>query len=221
MKKNTMILAAVLGVIYAITPTGSTAQIFNVGNDDGFSFACAGSAGNELFLPVTLTRFEALCMKQGIKIEWSVPPESDIGNKVTTIEKSYDGKVFHPIKTTITQHPWGYECIDNSPGRQIQYFRIKQQQEGQVPEFSHIIANSCHDKKQTVTPNPASGLITIHLQDPKGQIILKDMSGKCIYAHDAEQTIHTIHTDNLRSGIYILEIYSDLPTISQRIVITH
>jgi hypothetical protein len=217
MKKSMMNLGLLFCFMQAIFPAPSFTQIYTVGNDDGFSFACAGSPDNELFLPVSVTRFEAFCIPNGTRIEWSLPPEGENGN--ITLEKSYDGKIFRTFSATILQRTWGFECIDNKPGHHIRYFRLRQQAEGNLPEYSNIIASVCKSNVPVVSPNPSNGKFTIQMEEPGGRITIRDVTGKCVYEKVLNEAIQTIDAGFLQSGIYVLDVDSELPYTSQRIII--
>ncbi len=218
MQKTTAIMGLLLSFFISITPADSQAQIYAVGNDDGFSLACAGTSGNELFLPVSLSLFEARCLPNGIAIKWI--PSTVEPNSIYTPERSYDGKYFQSFPTTATKLAWGYECIDSLPGRKIQYFRIKQEKKGLLPEYSQTIAAMCNPKIPLVSPNPTTGVFTLQIEEPAYYLTLHNLSGKTVYERQLWETNQTIDAGFLGCGVYIMRIHSDFPVTPQRIVIT-
>lgn len=216
MKISMMNLGLLFCFVQATFPTPSFTQIYTVGSDDGFSFACAGSPDNELFLPISVTRFEAFCMPNGIRIEWSLPPEGENSN--ITLEKSCDGKIFRTFSVTIHQRSWGFECIDNKPGQHIRYFRLRQQAESNLPEYSNIIASVCKSNVPVVSPNPSNGKFTIQMEVPARLVTIRDVAGKCVYKKALNEAIQTIDAGFLKHGIYWLDLDSEQPFTTRLII---
>jgi len=57
------------------------------------------------------------------------------------------------------------------------------------------------------------------MEEPGGRITIRDVTGKCVYEKVLNEAIQTIDAGFLQSGIYVLEVDSELPFTSQRIII--
>jgi hypothetical protein len=198
-------------------PYSGKAQIYGVGNDDGFSFVCAGSVGNELFLPITLQRFEAICSQDGIRISWSLSDE--IKNKDISLETSSDGRYFTAVLNNEYSQSPTFEYTDYSKARSTRYYRLAQKRGGQTPEYSHIITASCRPVQSTVSPNPSARIFTLQLEEPIGRIVIRDITGKSVFENSITQSTQKIDVGFLNPGIYSLEINNEYSLTTQRIVI--
>jgi hypothetical protein len=122
--KNTGLRIKLLTMAMSVlTPIWLKGQIYTVGNEDGFSFVCAGSSGFELLLPASLQSFKADCGQQGTRIYWSFT-ETNFDNHVTP-EKSYDGRHFFSFPCRIESNAAGFECFDRAANIGTRYYRLK------------------------------------------------------------------------------------------------
>ncbi|MFN4913803.1 MAG: T9SS type A sorting domain-containing protein [Sphingomonadales bacterium] len=217
MKKSIRKIALWLIVAGSTFSQSAEAQIYNVGVDDGFSFACAGSTGNELFLPVTLYRFETHCVNDGIRVTWTLQDEYDNGTFI--LEKSLDGKQFFALNNAIFNRYTQFEYLDREKTGRVHYYRLKQQRAGASPEYSTVVSSECQYAKPVVSPNPTTGTITVQSEEPTGTIIIKDLTGKCVHTCPIDRSTQQIDAGHLNSGIYSLELHTAFNSSSQRIII--
>ncbi len=197
----------------------SMGQIYNVGSDDGFSFSCAGSPGNEIFLPVSSYRFEAHCVPRGIRIFWSFP-ESTTG-QITQPERSFDGKIFYPCHGIVQPLQNGFELIDYLPEYATRYYRLNIQTPNQPPVYSRVIASVCHRNQSLISPNPSNGIFSIYSVEPNSSISITDVAGKQVLTTTLLNHSERINASHLRAGIYNVEFLSGEIRLQQRIIITH
>ena len=217
--KNTGLRIKLLTMAMSVlTPIWLKGQIYTVGNEDGFSFVCAGSSGFELLLPASLQRFKADCGQQGTGIYWSFT-ETNFDNHVTP-EKSYDGRHFFSFPCRIESNAAGFECFDRAANIGTRYYRLKIALPGAETEYSQTIATICEPAFVYIYPNPSSGLFTVNTTDFNSKIIISDVTGKQVYDQNINTTTEQINISGMKSGLYNLEIHSEKGTFRQRILIT-
>lgn len=200
-------------------PAWLKGQIYTVGNDDGFSFACGGSSGLELFLPVDLNHFEAVCNHQGTRIYWSFS-ETSPGQQIT-LEKSIDGRHYYPCPFRIEFKETGYECIDFTTKSGARYYRLKIELPATEVEYSHSIAAICEPAIHHIHPNPSSGLFTINIPEQNALIHIADVAGKPVFKKRLIHTSEQINITDMKSGLYNVEIHTENGILTQRIIIVH
>ena len=218
MKTSTLKNCLLSTLLYLGLPSASLSQIYNVGSDDGFSFSCAGSSGNEIFLPVSHKQFKAQCTTQGIRVYWEFTETKS--DRIVVIEKSMDGKTFHPCHGSIRPFESGFEYIDYSSADETRYYRLKIQSPNQIPEYSQIIASVCNSRKNLISPNPSKGIFSISFGEPNSQIFISDVAGKQVLKTTILHPTEPINVSHLKAGIYNLEYASGETRLQQRIIIT-
>ena len=197
----------------------SMGQIYNVGSDDGFSFSCAGSPGNEIFLPVSSYLFEANCVPRGIRIFWTFP-ESTTGQTIQP-ERSFDGKTFQPCHGIVQPMENGFEFIDYLSEYATRYYRLHIQTPNQPPVYSRVIASVCNRNQSLISPNPSDGVFTISSVEPNSLISITDVAGKQVLKTTLLNHSERINASHLKAGIYNLEFLSGEIRLQQRIIINH
>lgn len=217
MRNSILKTALWLTLLGTTLPKAAKAQIYNVGNNDGFSFACAGSIGYELLLPVRLHRFAAHCVPEGIRVSCVLQEETD--NVQVVLEKSSNGKEFHALKFGQSNNPSLIEYLDRDKTGRVQYYRLKKQRAGASPEYSTVISSTCQSTNPNISPNPTPGLFTIQSEEPGGSIIIKDLSGKCVCTFQIAQAKQQIDVRHLKDGIYSLELRTGHLISLHRIII--
>ena len=217
MKTSTLKNCLLSTLLYLGLSSASLSQIYNVGADDGFSFSCAGSSGNEIFLPVSHKQFKAQCTSQGIRVYWEFTESKS--DRIVVIEKSLDGKIFHPCHGSIRPFESGFEYIDFTSADETRYYRLKIQPPNQKPEYSHIIASICKSRKTIISPNPSMGIFSIVSGEPNSQICISDVAGKQVLKTTIFHPTEPTNASHLKAGIYILEYTSGETRLLQRMII--
>ena len=202
----------------ALMPVWLKGQIYTVGNDDGFSFVCAGSSGFELLLPLSLQQFEASCGAEGTRIFWNFT--ENITNQHVTLEKSHDGLHYHPFSCRIESKEEGYECLDPAAKSGARYYRLKLEIPDTKVEYSQAIAAVCEPLYNYVHPNPSSGLFTINIPENNVLIYITDITGKLVFQKRLMHTSEQIDITNIKSGLYNMEIRTEKGISTQRIIIS-
>lgn len=190
--------------LIAFIPSFLSAQIYTVGSDDGFSFACAGSSFNELLLPVSLHHFEARCTPGGIEVSGSFTENHSLHQ--ITPEKSMDGKIFYPLPVSMQIHEKGFVFMDLAFSNQTRYYRLKKESKDKPSEYSHVIAAKCAPLSINITPNPASGFITIHLPEAEARVVITDIAGKRVFEQTITPDNARINLHHLKFGLYQVAI---------------
>ena len=91
-----------------------------------------------------------------------------------------------------------------------------------LPPMPDFVGES-HEVTLTVTPNPATTLITISVSEPlrHAELTVYDLHGKVCYNCKIRGDRHEISTDGFPSGIYFVKVASDNASIVRKVVIQH
>ncbi|MCO5232058.1 MAG: T9SS type A sorting domain-containing protein [Chitinophagales bacterium] len=170
-------------------------------------------------LPITLTRFNATCEGELVRIEWETATE--INSSHFIIERSVDGITWEIIKqvesignSNTTKQ---YSIIDISKGG-ISYYRLRQIDIDGKEEVFKIIAASCGNNFSytNVYPNPTNKefILTVshsHLI-ADGLLQLLDITGKLIESRTVSflpgENQFLFSTQRLAKGTYVLNVIS-------------
>ncbi len=121
-----------------------------------------------------------------------------------------------------------YRDTDFTPGQRYSY-RIKaigvndnESFYSQVVTMNILNSESPRDNGLVVYPNPSNGSISISFQIAEGEAYYKvyNISGEIVMAWVSDLTYQSIDVEQLRSGLYFLEVSTSHGDYSERIVIT-
>jgi len=143
--------------------------IFNGGNDDGFGYSCVGGVGTEVPLPIELLNFIAYVQDNWVNLEWQTA--SELNNDYFTIEKSKTANNWI-IVTKVngagnSSSLLSYNATDQTPYNGISYYRLKQTDVDGKYEYSAIRAVNFEQNATEVIiyPNPTNNQITIQANE--------------------------------------------------------
>lgn len=164
-------------------------------------------------LPVDFVNVRASHLDDNtVKVSWETAWEKN--NSHFEILRSYNAKNFEVIGTVDAKGEASetstYSFYDKNPLPGVSYYRIRQvdfQGNDQIQKdmLSKIVSATSRDSDEVIVfPNPTSGVLSIQINDPVGlkDWKLTDSSGKVLNAG----TSHAVKTDDISSGIYVLEI---------------
>ncbi|HNQ68801.1 MAG TPA: T9SS type A sorting domain-containing protein [Bacteroidales bacterium] len=216
-----------IGVHDNATQTGSGSEPITVERASltGFSDFIIGKSLKSFPLPVELVEFSASCIDNSVKISWKTL--SEVNNDYFTIEKSSNGKDFFEIHRTNgcgnCNQPISYEYMDNSDNNN--FYRLKQTDFDGSVNYSEIIYANCttsfYNEINCFTSN--SGKLCIEFQIPndnKYKLALFDSAGKLVFngeISDDFSSSYIFDISDLSSGIYYLNIYNNLNSISKKL----
>ncbi|MDC0257795.1 T9SS type A sorting domain-containing protein [Crocinitomicaceae bacterium] len=75
-----------------------------------------------------------------------------------------------------------------------------------------------------VYPNPNNGTFTISLDNTSNanyEVTLTDLAGRVVYKSNLNGGMHTVHSDNLADGSYLLNLNGNAISVSKKVVIRH
>jgi len=184
---------------------GNPAQIFN--NAQGCN-SINEVQTSCIFLPITLTSFQAKIDHKTTLLTWQTATESN--NEGFEIQQSTDGINWEKIAwqdgqgTTTTVHTYTHR--DENPLFGTSYYRLKQVDFDGAFEYSHIVQVSYQGRDISIYPNPVEN--TLHIADLNGEriqyISIYDQTGRAI--HISPMSGNTIDVSAFSTGMYILKI---------------
>lgn len=198
------------------------------------NFTVSGSGNTTLsttafsggFLPVELTYFTGVNTKGGIELNWKTATE--LNNDYFSIQKSTNGKDFQEIATEqgagTTYEAQSYSVIDERPTNGINYYRLKQiDYDGQFA-FSEVISVDFRaDTDISIAPNPVKDRLNItNVEAWAGtvELLVFAVNGQLVQSVQYDNPDHSIALDiqDLRAGLYHVQIISNNQTVTQRFV---
>jgi hypothetical protein len=197
--------------------TGNTLQIFacmaqNSANEDYELTQFSTNKG--VVLPITLAGFFANRTKDNeVKVTWQTAMEKN--NAYFDIERSEDGKTFRSIGQVKgkgnTSSGFNYSFMDEKPLKNINYYRLKQNDTDGRSEYSSVIAvkNRSEQGYFVVSPNPVSDVLSIEYfgrDNDARSIEIYDILGKQVHQVSSDLQETEISTNHLQSGTYIYKI---------------
>jgi hypothetical protein len=197
-------VGAKLTFIFANGPTGSV-QNYNLSTI---------TITPDPLAPVRLLDFNAMRRNNVAEITWRVANESE--GRSFGVERSSDGRVFENIFTTHAVGLGRYSFVDNTqkPGR-IAYYRLQMLNRDGSIAYSDIKAVNFDGKGALeVFPNPVRNgdkLFTTFAPTTKNAMIrVLNASGQVVQSLQVTPFTEQaqLNTNNLRSGVYMLQIIS-------------
>jgi hypothetical protein len=202
--------------LYAYGGTGTT--ISNVSNWRIDDLSVRVSVTEASPLPVTLSAFKAFETASGVRLQWSNLNEGDIAQY--SLERSSDGRNFTSLKQLAALKNDGgiaeYQLTDPSPLAGNNFYRVKAVDKGGETVYSDIIRINLDGGSASLNlyPNPVRdnhlqiqinqlpvGRYTMRIYNCLGGVITSQL-----FHHNGGSLSQTVVIDNLKKGVYILEI---------------
>ena len=193
-----------------------------------------GGSGTQavLFLPVELTRFEALKKGNDIELIWSTATE--INNDKFEIEYSSDGVAFKKLGeveghgNSLTEKT--YSFIDRNPGPGNHYYRLKQIDYDRQFEYSKVVSVSFNYKESQIGrlfPNPNSGQSVSFSyftdQDDQLSIAVFDAAGQLLSTETRELSKgkNSLNMDcsGFGPGVYFIKLEDRINLSHQKLIV--
>ena len=176
------------------------------------------NAGNNIVLPIELTKFTATPINEKIKVEWATASETN--NNYFTVEKSLNGIDFAPVtkvkgagkSTSILNY-----CVyDEEPAPGLNYYRIKQVDFNGEYKYSQIIFSSINPIVSRFNPNPATEYVNFRFRSPANTtaaIQITDITGRVVYERPQEvvagDQLINVPLYSMESGVYYFKVSID------------
>jgi hypothetical protein len=185
----------------------------------GTNYAFASSTAEDVTviapLPVELTRFDALAVRQDAVLSWATA--SELHNDHFTVQRSTTGSNFLPIGTIRGQgtsgRPNEYRFVDNGAGRlaaKTVYYRLQQVDLDGTPSYSpvrtvHFAAAA--KALATLYPNPSQGQLTLDLSSlATGTYTVQvlDLAGRVVRTQQLAAVAAPLDLSGLPLGAYVV-----------------
>ncbi len=178
--------------------------------------------------PVQFTSVNAAYTNNMVKLTWNIA--SEVNTAAYAIERSADGKEFKAVGTVEANNAGAYNWIDNTPVKQVVYYRIKAiDNDGKFMYSAVVMVNAItRNADVTVTPNPVrDGLVRLQLSNlEKGvySVAVYNNNGQVIYTgsivNDGGFSSRSIQLPaGIAKGIYRLQVKGGATGIVKNIVV--
>lgn len=172
-------------------------------------------------LPIELLSLDATCINKKTTISWTVASQNN--NDFFTIEKTNNGINYEIIGTVNgtrnSNQIINYSFIDTEPLTDLSYYRLKQTDINGEYKYYNLPAVNCNSLQIFVIySNPETDQIIVEFNYSKNEnykLTLYDIYGRLV------QTISNITSgkieierQNLASGLYILQLWTDAQIIA-------
>ncbi|MEM9547563.1 MAG: T9SS type A sorting domain-containing protein [Bacteroidota bacterium] len=171
-------------------------------------------------LPIELGSFEAIAEPRGNKVFWSTL--SEINSDFIEVQSSPNGSTNWESIGRVEARGESttkvdYEFFDFNP-YEVTYYRLNAVDKDGTSELSNVInvKRTVVVGTLTLTPNPAREFLTVQstsATEGQGTYSIVDMSGKLMQKITLTQkrglNTHTILTDELKAGLYLLLLQTD------------
>jgi len=180
-------------------------------------------------LPVDLIEFSAVKNEKRAELNWKTAFERN--NEAFEVQRSIDKKSFETIGTVTgqgnTEKETAYQYFDESPNAGINYYRLKQLDTDGKFEYSEV-------KSPQFTPQINVNIfpslvkrgesISLTIEGVSGsdfEYSLSDIAGKMIEKGMISRLAqsHSFKTNDLQSGVYLIEVKNKGAGFSQRVVV--
>jgi hypothetical protein len=201
-----------------------------------FSEFGIGSTESGNPLPVQLVSFTAKMNKTGfVDLAWVTATE--VNNDYFSVERSIDGINFEEVLQVNgsgnTNRMITYSAVDGKPLTGVSYYRLKQTDFDGAYEYFNIVSvtnnaiatNVPANVNWTIFPNPAfaGGLMSVSADGAtdKIKVVVYDATTSSLVAEtiSANEQASIELNENLKSGIYIVNIHEGEKVTSKRIII--
>ena len=166
-----------------------------------------GTAWNFAPLPIKLTNFNAIGLKNIVNVSWLSHVDQSGGSFI--VERSVDGSVFENIYNTPANNLGNanFEMTDrNLPAVKTLYYRLKIINSDGRFEYSNVQKVQLKDVKVSVSPNPASNEILINASETINSVELYDITGRRIMVKEnINQNQVRLQITSVKEGTYIVK----------------
>lgn len=174
-------------------------------------------------LPIKLGDFNSDCINGERQINWTTITEEN--NDYFTLERSVDGEEFEIVRTvdgagnSLQQIQYS---ISDDVGYQIVYYRLKQTDFDGMYTYSKIIGSECNSGF-SVYPNPARNVVIV--ESDKSQKIISvsiiNALGEIVnQLQNSGDLKLRFNTEELKNGIYFVEVILENERIVRKLVIS-
>ena len=203
------------------TGTNLSLRITAINNGSGEVLAITSVAVDNAILPVTYSKFSTFKNENNSILAFSTVSETN--NDYFTIERSADARYFEAIGEIKgagnSAEEKSYSFTDEKPLPGINYYRIKQTDFDGKYAYSEV-KSVTHESKGGVmiTPKSTNGQLTVATDLDRYDIVVYNIQGQSVASHKNLSKTQTISIEDLKSGIYYVEILGEISKESIKVV---
>lgn len=204
----------------------------------GFTGSTGGLSNTQSFcstitvLPVEGANMEVTCEKLVRNIVWTTVSEQN--NDYFTIEKTEDGVSFEEVSKIEgagnTMTPQNYSWTDETPSREVSYYRLSQFDFDGIKRELDFISVDCHEDLEELTISKiSSNLDNLQIEfstsvEGTHAIEMFDLLGNTIYAKEAPfskgNNVLVINNSDLSHSVYLFSIRNENGVIIEKIFLS-
>ncbi|HSN62136.1 MAG TPA: T9SS type A sorting domain-containing protein, partial [Ferruginibacter sp.] len=188
--------------------------------DESIRFSDLSIQEGNVVLPVTLTGFKGLLIKDVVRLQWTTASEINVKNFV--IERSVDGNIFTPIASIpaagFSPTIQSYSSTDMQPLKGNNYYRLKLTDRDERFTYSDRILikyNAVQKTALQIYPNPVLNKIdltipeinadvTISISNQQGRNVFTGLGSIAMLTNKINQQLSTFS-----AGVYFLKVYNE------------
>jgi hypothetical protein len=180
--------------------------------------ASSFTGSGNVVLPTELLSFKGIKKGKVSQLQWEATNEKNLVNYI--IERSSDGKNFHPVgftkpRAATATEKVAYDFIDDQPEIGINYYRLLSKGLGKDEKYSKVISLDFGiGLSGKVYPNPLDGdlIIDLDIEGNSGEVEVGifDIVGKQVLSRKIQNNDRrinsTLPTSDLPPGMYVVKV---------------
>jgi hypothetical protein len=180
-------------------------------------------------LALDLLHFTTTSTCDDVTLQWAMAHDEALD--YCTLQRSTDAQTWIDVAQIPTLNTGNavesYTYTDPHKATASNYYRIASTSNSDTQDYSSIqtVKNNCGgDNTISITPNPSSGVFSIHSTNQSiAKIAVLDVQGKTVYQQSAtpKNQLQSIDISALANGIYLLNITATNGTISTHKIVKH
>lgn len=160
-------------------------------------------------LPVVLSAFDATLQGKNVQLKWESTLEQNVSRYV--VEHSLDGNLYEALGSVLAKgnsvDKNGYQYLHTGISSGTHYYRLRMEDMDGSYDLSAV--RMIRYGKETgirVSPNPVSHSLQVSGISSGDHIRIADLSGRIVYAADAQANTAVISCAALPAGLYLVQV---------------
>ena len=209
----------VISIMHSTQPTDTTWVLGSITNNghfaefkvNSFSGGGAGFTGNNLPLPIKLTKLTGTTKGLNSELNWESNQEDNILNY--TLQRSEDGIIFNSLETFSTQNSTknNYHYTDVNAGRVNKklYYRLLIKEKNSQSYYSEVIILNFENIRNNyiLFPNPSNGTITVTGVGAFTNYHIIDAHSKLVMSGNILSDLLSVDISRLADGSYYILLF--------------
>jgi hypothetical protein len=160
-------------------------------------------------VPVNFKNITATLKQKSTEVNWEVGNEVNIVRYI--VEKSTNGRTFTSIGSVVAYNSSTYTFDDASVSEsEVYFYRVKSEElTGEIKYSNIVFVKIGNSKDVTVYPNPVGE--TLSIAGLKGNTVIKliNSTGQVLIQQSTSVSSLSIDATGLKTGIYLLQVFSN------------